>query len=345
VFVEADREVMDLKRYARFLSIIIICGFFLSLSCVTEPIAPQEFITVAAEGDSFTMGDGTYGPDVSQTISYSFQLSKYEVTNEQFSQFITQGGYSNSSYWTSNGWIWKTNNNIKAPAYWQSSDTGFAFGCGVQTSTTSQFGCATGIGTGFESITNPEFNRERQPVTGISWYEAIAFCNWLSLIEGLTPAYDGSGNVNLSASGYRLPTEVEWEYAAAKGASTESERIYAYGTIWNCNNVVSSVPPCSAIQTAIVGSKSHEGDTPQGLSDMSGNVWEWCSDNYQDDITVFGDADRYHFIDDNSSTELVCRGGAWNSSNERFLRSAYRFSFFPDNRDNSVGFRVIRTLQ
>ncbi len=69
----------------------------------------------------------------------------------------------------------------------------------------------------------------------MSWYIAVAFCNWLFDKEGLARAYDNAGLANLFASGYRLPTEVEWEYAAAKGALAEPvERIYAYGDRLGC---------------------------------------------------------------------------------------------------------------
>jgi formylglycine-generating enzyme required for sulfatase activity len=144
-------------------------------------------ITIAAAGDPFTMGDGTYGPNpptgISETISSSYSMAKYEITNAVYGQFIADGGYSTQSYWTTNGWTWKA--STTQPYYW----------------------------------TDINFNGINQPVVGVSWYEAVAFCNWRSVKEGLTPAYNSSGQATLSANGYRLPTEVEWEYAAAKGAS------------------------------------------------------------------------------------------------------------------------------
>ncbi len=186
------------------------------------------------------------------------------------------------------------------------------------------------------------FNRANQPVVGVSWYEAVAFCNWLSAKDDLTPAYNSSGQFNLKTSGYRLPTEVEWEYATAKGASTESERIYAYGNSWDCDNVVSSVSPCSRSETASVGSKSPAGDTLQGLADMSGNVWEWCTDNYQSNGIVSSSTDRYYFMDDQISTNFVLRGGSWDRTDKSLFRNAYRDYSNPNYRFYHIGFRVVR---
>jgi formylglycine-generating enzyme required for sulfatase activity len=269
-------------------------------------------ITINAAGDSFTMGDGTYGPNKSQTISYNFTMSKYAITNAQFAQFIADAGYTTQSYWTNNGWNYKQSQAWTLPAYW----------------------------------TIGNFNGTNQPVVGVSWYEAVAFCNWRSAKEGLTPAYDSAGHATLSASGCRLPTEVEWEYAAAKGASTETERLWAYsgGTSppFDQGKVVCSVSPASALKTADVGSKSPGGDTPQGLADMSGNVWEWCSDNYQSDASVASVPNRYYFLDDSTGQTLLIRGGAWLGTLEGLFRSAIRGNGNPYGREDYIGFRVVR---
>ncbi len=277
-----------------------------------------ELKAINAKDDSFEMGDGTYGPNptVTQTISYNFKISKTEITNSQFQQFMDDGGYSNDSYWTTNGLSQRNSGGWTEPLDWS----------------------------------NASYNGSSQPVVGVSWYEAVAFSNWLSVKEGLTPAYNILGQANLVASGYRLPTEVEWEYAAAKGASGLGERLYAYGSTWDCDKVVGSVSPCGSYsQTANVGSKSPAGDTPQGLADMSGNVWELCSDNYEADGSVAGGTNRYNFVDDQTTTRFVLRGGArgydggaWYSPFEYFFRAAFRRSSSPYFRLSIIGFRVIR---
>jgi formylglycine-generating enzyme required for sulfatase activity len=261
-------------------------------------------VAIKAVGDSFTMGDGTYGPNVSESLSYNFTMSKYEISNSQFAQFIADGGYTTQTYWTANGWAQKTSGGWTQPAYW----------------------------------TDGNFNGANQPVVGTSWYEAVAYCNWRSVKEGLTAAYNSSGQANLSATGYRLPTEVEWEYAAAKGASGQAERIYAWGDTWDSSKAV-----YNATRTADVGSKSIAGgDTLQSLADMSGNVSEWCSDNLQWDMNVESRTDRCYFVDDSTSQFFVLRGGAWNNSVEGDFRCACRHNYSPHYRNNDVGFRVVR---
>jgi formylglycine-generating enzyme required for sulfatase activity len=270
-------------------------------------------VAIKAAGDSISMGDGMYGPYpmVSQAISYCYTMSKYEITNDQFALFRTDLGYTTQSYWTTNGWNYKQSQGWTQPAYWA----------------------------------DVNFNGGNQPVVGVSWYEAVAYCNWRSANEGLTAAYDSSGQANLSATGYRLPTEVEWEYAAGKGASGQAERIYAWGDTWDSSKAVCSVS-VSATRTADVGSKSIAGgDTPQGLADMSGNVWEWCSDNYQPDASVASGTDRYYFVDDSTSKFFTVRGGAWYASYEFYFRCACRGSDNPGHRGDYVdyvGFRVVR---
>jgi formylglycine-generating enzyme required for sulfatase activity len=263
-------------------------------------------VTIGAGGDSFIMGDGSYGPNESQSISYNFKMSKYEITNTLFAQFIGDGGYNNSSYWTTNGWNYKQSGGLTQPALW----------------------------------TNGNINNADQPVIGISWYETVAFCNWRSVKEGLTKAYDSWGEANLHATGYRLPTEVEWEYAAAKGAPGQAERIYAYGNTWAASKVVDNSDGLSG--PADVGSLSPDGDTPQGLSDMSGNVWEWCGDNWQSNGSVASGTDYYYFTSDSTSLMFVLRGGSWGDNYEFSFRSSCRSGSSPNNRNGSSGFRVVR---
>jgi formylglycine-generating enzyme required for sulfatase activity len=283
-------------------------------NALTGSLRAMLLVTIAAAGDSFQMGDEGYGPNptVQQTLAGNYKLGRYEVTNAQYAQFIADSGYSTQSYWTTNGWNYKVSQGWTEPLYW----------------------------------TDASFNGANQPVVGVSWYEAVALCNWRSAREGLTKAYSDAGQANLSATGYRLPTEVEWEYAATKGASGHTERLYAHGSTWDASRVVchDSVP--TPTNPAEVGSESTgnpatTGDTPQGLCDVSGNVLEWCSDNWQADASVTTDTDRYIFVNDSTSQSFLRRGGSWTGL-ELHLRCAYRYSNGPGNRYDDVGFRVVR---
>jgi formylglycine-generating enzyme required for sulfatase activity len=173
------------------------------------------------------------------------------------------------------------------------------------------------------------FTGDDLPVEQVSWYEAVEYCNRLSLKEGLTPCYSGSGDrirCDFSANGYRLPTEAEWEYAARGGNRSQG---YAYsgsneagGVGWYYEN--------SGNRTHPVGrARPNE----LGLYDMSGNVWEWCWDWY---------------ADYNSSPILgsnrVLRGGSWRNS-AGYLRAAYRKYDTPSSRGNYLGFRLVRTAE
>jgi formylglycine-generating enzyme required for sulfatase activity len=281
------------------------------MKAVAQPAAGIPMIHIRAAGDSFLMGDGVLGPNVAQTITEDFSISQFPIINSQFGEFIADGGYTECGYWTTNGWEWK--GRTAQPAFWK--DT--------------------------------KFNGPHQPAVGVSWYEAVAFCNWLSAKEGLAPAYDHSGSVDLKANGYRLPTEVEWEYAAAKGAPDREERIYPWGDSWDSRNAVCRVSPAKASCTAQAGGKSPRGDTPDGLVDMAGNVWEWCSDNSQSDnkIKAGTRVDRYFFRSDAKTEYMVLRGGSWWNDFKNGFRAAFRnYTTVPGSRLDVAGFRVARRL-
>jgi iron(II)-dependent oxidoreductase len=280
-----------------------------------DALGPIQEVYIDAGGDSFTMGESAMGaPESTQAITNSFYMSKYEITNAQYKQFMDDGGYTTKSYWTTNGWIWRTTSMgappVVQPANWN----------------------------------NSSFNGSKQPVTGASWWEAVAFCNWRSAKEYLTPAYDANGKADLAASGYRLPTEVEWEYAAAKGAPGQAERSYPFGNSPDTTKVT-----MMRMFPADVGDRSASGgDTPQGLADMCGNAPEWCSDNYDSSGPVQSGTDRYHFVGDDygaSNYQAAIRGGGYSDSTmSPVMACAYpSFRFMYDvAAASNPGFRTVR---
>lgn len=175
------------------------------------------------------------------------------------------------------------------------------------------------------------------PVESVSWYMAVEYCNRRSLAEGLVPCYRGSGDAvtcDWGASGYRLPTEAEWEYAATGGC-----RAYLNG-IYSGSNDINSVAwhkGNSEKQTYSVGTKA---PNALGIYDMSGNVWEWCWDWYGSSYY-----DRSADKDPAGSASGSCRvmrGGSFAHESDR-CRCAHRGSSSPGDRYSDLGFRVVRS--
>lgn len=230
-------------------------------------------------------------PQHDVTLSGYF-IGKYEVTRGEYRKFIEAGGYSNPAYWSQEGWKWKRNRT--QPQYW---DAVQSFGTGSFTQTDSH------------------------PVTGISYYEAEAFCNW---------------------AGGHLPTEAQWEKAARWTGSRSN--VYPWGDTWdaqNCNNIDDDNPAGGGDaknQTAPVGSYTN-GASPFGCHDMAGNVWEWCKDWYSSKYYSQSPAS------DPQGPEIgslrVLRGGGWGEGGYG-MRSAYRRSEAPSNGWFDLGFRVAR---
>jgi formylglycine-generating enzyme required for sulfatase activity len=205
---------------------------------------------------------------------------------------------------------------------------------------------------------NPSyFDGDNLPVEQVSWYDAIVFCNTLSIKEELDPAYSIDGETDpelwgemptstshenfaiwnavvcdFTANGYRLPTEAEWEYAARGGQKSEG---YEYAG--------SDAPDEVAWHSANSGSTTHNVGTKKanelGLYDMSGNVYEWCWD-------WLGSYPSGNLEDDYAGASLgavrVLCGGDWLTSATSLL-SAIRGFHTPDFRDFSYGFRVVRS--
>ena len=189
-------------------------------------------------------------------------------------------------------------------------------------------------------------NVKNNPVNFVSWYDALVYCNTLSIKDGLTPCYAIGGKTDPSewgavptsnndtwnaatcdstANGYRLPTEAEWEWAARGGKS------YTYAGSNDVNDVAWWSGNTNKSGTRDV--KTKKANT-YGLYDMSGNVWEWCWDWYGGISSKTPDAGP-------ASGSYRCqRGGSWYDLAD-YAQVATRFSINPYSRYYNSGFRVV----
>jgi formylglycine-generating enzyme required for sulfatase activity len=204
---------------------------------------------------------------------------------------------------------------------------------------------------------NPSrFKGDMLPVEGVSWYDAIAFCNALSMRENLTPVYtidksrcdpdnlsreDGVQWLviwNRNANGYRLPTEAEWEYACRAGTTTP----FSTG-----NNITTNHANSNGNYPYNNNAKGRyrEATTPVGsfepnvwgLYDMHGNVWEWCWDWYG----KYSREGQTNPTGPASGAYRILRGGSGGNYGDS-LRSAMRISSTPSKRSYYIGFRLAR---
>jgi formylglycine-generating enzyme required for sulfatase activity len=189
---------------------------------------------------------------------------------------------------------------------------------------------------------NPSyFKGDNLPVETVAWYDAVEFCNKLSEMAGLQKCYSGSNiTCNFKANGYRLPTEAEWEYAARGG---NQSKCYKYSGSSNVDDVA-WYSFNSGSKTQPVGVKN---PNELGIYDMSGNVWEWCSDWY--DSNYYKNSPSNNPTGPSSGPFRVVRGGSWGDS-YGVMRCAIRDGSHPDGcyylcrgLGSSFGFRVART--
>lgn len=168
-----------------------------------------------------------------------------------------------------------------------------------------------------------QLTRSQRPRTDVDWYETVAFTRWLS------------ARLELPEGALRLPTELEWE----KAARGKKGLIYPWGNAYKpgfANVDETHGKPKGRWylkQTTAVGLYPH-GRSPYGVEDLSGTVWEWCLNQY-DDLAAIGP--------DNGSASRALRGGSWRDNPDR-ARTSSRLGLLPLKRDVFRGFRLLLSI-
>jgi len=217
-----------------------------------------------------------------------YRISKYPVTNSQFRLFVEAKGYYEKGWWTEKSWHCAEKYGWRMPRYWN----------------------------------DPRWNGHNQPVVGISIYEAIAFCTWLS---------EASGEV------VTLPTELQWQYAA----QGDDQRSFPWGNHWldgACRSRVGIFDIFLVHNTTSVLYYEARGASPFGVIDMAGNIYEWCLRANQIGEHSL-DEDEYCHTK-GGSWMFNRTGGSWMFNRTYDFRCDNSFSLYARNRDNSTGFRL-----
>ena len=231
-----------------------------------------------------------------------FRIARTAVSNGAYAAFVDDGGYRRPELWDPDGWRWRTMAGLDHPVYWRPAGSNTANGW--------EHRC---------------FDRwETLPLDcaaiHLSWYEARAYCHW---------------------AGRRLPTELEWEVAAAgepnadgTGLATRKRR-YPWGD--SCPDPARANLDGSALGTIPVGALP-AGDSAFGCRQMLGNVWEWTD-------TVFGPypgfaPDMYQdYSQPLFGSTRVLRGGCW-ATRGRLIRNTWRNYYGPERNDVFAGLRT-----
>ncbi|MBN2183766.1 MAG: formylglycine-generating enzyme family protein [Candidatus Krumholzibacteriota bacterium] len=325
------------SRRSDILVIVALALFVFLAGCRDDPTKPDpdkedppEGFVAISEG-SFTMGSPEDEPDRvydetqhTVVLTKRFFISTNEITNQQYAE-LAQWAYGND-YCNANA----------------ISLRDFLDGSTEKLMEFDDEDCEISFNDGIFTV---ESGKEDHPVKEVTWYGAVAYCDWLSLREEFTRAYDHvtwqcNGNDPYEASGYRLPTEAEWEYACRAGTLTpfNTGNCLEAGTEANYNG---NFPYSDCSLGSFANWSMPVGSYPANsfdLRDLHGNILEWCNDWFG--IYEGNETDPVGAV---SGTLRVLRGGDWHTGALN-CRSAKSGRYSPLESGSFVGFRPVRSI-
>lgn len=242
-----------------------------------QDVLPGPFAWVEIPVGHVILEEGGYVPTGGQSFYVpAFAIAKYPITNGQYTRFIEAGGYREKRWWSEAGWHLREKEQWSEPRYWRAE----------------------------------KWNKFDYPVIGVSWYESIAFCQWLS---------------EMTSETILLPTEQQWQRAA----QGDDQRLYPWGNEWNENCCNNSVKPLMSNQTTSVRQYEEIGASPYGVVDMAGNTWEWCATNWSE-------------VSPSEKTKKLIRGSSWDIGLKGLFSTGSRVKMTAEIRNLGIGFRCVR---
>ena len=311
------------------------------------PYVPDDMVLIP--GGTFDMGDhfdeGWYSWELPvHTVALdSFYMGKYAITNRQYCDYLNSA-QSQSLIAVTSGTVYEAGSGTMYPY----CDTDIA-------SVYSQIDYSGNV---FSVRTDSDRDMSNDPMVEVSWYGAVAYCNWRSQQEGYQTCYDPcvpDWPCDYSKNGYRMPTEAEWEYAARGGLSamrfpwgdTISHGEANYHSWWSAGSPYYpyDVNPTEGYHptwddgvfpyTSPVGSFAANG---YGLYDMAGNVWQWCNDWWAGDYYDYSPTSNP--TGPTSGAYRIFRGGSWHRL-AFMCRVAHRDFFGGKDSRYDRGFRIV----
>jgi formylglycine-generating enzyme required for sulfatase activity/energy-coupling factor transporter ATP-binding protein EcfA2 len=298
----AARAMMDFHQSRRNLDVLHKVEKRLK-QIIQKPLEPATLMdageTLGWLGDDREME--TYAPiaggqydleKIGKRTMQPFELGRYPVTNRAFERFVNDRGYDSEALWTRQGKLWLRDRKPRQPNTWP----------------------------------DRKYRCPNQPVTGVCWYEAAAYCAWLS--------------ENDPKHRYFLPSADQWQAAAAG----KEKREYPWGDespTGRCNIDESKIGRPSPV--GIFASGRTPGAEDAAIHDLAGNVWEWTCTNHKTGKTAedFKYDKDWDAMRKEGLSHLM--GGSWYDE-AQFARCANRSLNYPADRDDAIGFRCARTL-
>jgi formylglycine-generating enzyme required for sulfatase activity len=298
----SERNAPKLERVRRWLLVMVTWS---QLPLVDRALSGQALAVFGDDRDfdelvrvlagPFLMGEGREQHELKLS---AFQIGRYPATNAQYGRFVETGGYRNANLWREaiQARFWR-DGQFKGDWDDEARDRPLAFG--------------------------EPYSLPNHPVVGITWYEALAYCRWL------TEVWRKGGKI-APDEGVRLPSEAEWEKAAR---GTDARR-YPWSDEFNparCNVSETGIGTTSAV------GMFPDGASPYGCLDMAGNVWEWTRSQYKD--YPYDPDDGRENLEAGGRARRVLRGGSFGSPVD-FARCAFRYHDRPNLRSD-FGFRIV----